>query len=136
MIKQTLQNHGAILALEFEFLKKSGEILVGLLSAEVINLENELCVLAVTTDITQRKQAEEVLRQSEAKYRELAQQEELLNSLSRAIRNSLDLDTILETVVNEIRNLLKIDRCHFLWFRADPEQPRSEERFSRNAETA
>jgi PAS domain S-box-containing protein len=122
-MRQLLQEQGTISSLEFEFCKKSGEIVVGLVSADIIDLENERCLLSVVTDITERKRAEEVLRQSEAKYRELAQQEELLNSLSRAIRNSLDLDTILETVVNEIRNLLEIDRCHFMWFRADPEQP-------------
>jgi PAS domain S-box-containing protein len=119
-LRQMLQTHGAIHSLEFEFCKKSGEIIVGLLSAEIINLENESCLLAVTTDITERKQAEEVLRLSEAKYRELAQQEELLNRLAKAIRNSLDLDQILETAVHEIRNLLNIDRCHFMWFHSVP----------------
>jgi urea transport system substrate-binding protein len=123
LIRQILEEKGAISGLEFEFYRKSGEILVGLLSAEIINFGDEPCLLAVTTDITERKRAEEVLRQSEAKYRELAQQEELLNRLARAIRNSLDLDTILETAVHEIRNLLEIDRCHFMWFRSDPEQP-------------
>ncbi len=120
-MRQILQEQGAIHSLEFEFCKKSGELVVGLLSAEVVNLSNELCLLAVTTDITQRKQDEEVLRLSEAKYRELAQQEELLNRLARAIRNSLELDTILETAVYEIRNLLDIDRCHFMWFQLLPE---------------
>lgn len=123
LIRQKLQENGAIYGLEFEFYRKSGETLIGLLSAEVIDFGDEPCLLAVTTDITERKRAEEVLRQSEAKYRELAQQEELLNRLARAIRNSLDLDTILETAVHEIRNLLEIDRCQFRWFRADWEQP-------------
>jgi PAS domain S-box-containing protein len=122
-MRQMLQESGVISNLEFEFCKKSGERLVGLLSADIINLGNEPCLLAVTTDITERKRAEEVLRQSEANYRELAQQEELLNSLAQAIRNSLDLDTILETAVHEIRNLLRIDRCHFMWLRLDAEQP-------------
>jgi PAS domain S-box-containing protein len=121
IIRQILQDDGAIHSLEFEFCKKSGEIVVGLLSAEIVNLEDQLYLLAVTTDITQRKQAEEVLRLSEAKYRELAQQEELLNRLAKAIRNSLDLDTILETAVHEVRNLLEIDRCHFMWFHVLPE---------------
>jgi PAS domain S-box-containing protein len=120
-IRKILQDYGSIHSLEFEFCKKSGEIVVGLLSAEIVNLEDELYLLAVTTDITQRKQAEEVLRLSEAKYRELAQQEELQNRLAKAIRNSLDLETILETAVHEIRNLLEIDRCHFMWFHFSPE---------------
>ena len=120
-IRQILQEQGSIHSLEFEFCKKSGEIVVGLLSAEIVNLEGQSYLLAVTTDITQRKQAEEVLRLSEAKYRELAQQEELQNRLAKAIRNSLDLDRILETAVHEIRNLLEIDRCHFMWFHFLPE---------------
>lgn len=120
-IREILRVEGSIHSLEFEFCKKSGEIVVGLLSAEIVNLEDELYLLAVTTDITQRKQAEEILRLSEAKYRELAQQEELQNRLTKAIRNSLDLDQILETAVQEIRSLLEIERCHFMWFHFLPE---------------
>ncbi|NEP14111.1 MAG: GAF domain-containing protein [Symploca sp. SIO2C1] len=53
----------------------------------------------------------------------LAQQAQLLNRLASQIRNSLDLDTILETAVTEIRDLLKIDRCMFIWYRSQTEQP-------------
>ena len=70
-------------------------------------------------DITERQQKEEELRQSEARYRELANRETLLNRLASQIRNSLDLDTILETAVIEIRNLLQLDRCFFFWHRPD-----------------
>jgi signal transduction histidine kinase/DNA-binding response OmpR family regulator len=70
-----------------------------------------------------RKQTEEKLRESETKFRLLAQREELLNHLAKQIRNSLDLNTILNTVVNEIRNLLEIHWCGFLWYRTDVEHP-------------
>ena len=73
-------------------------------------------LLAITEDITERKQAEAALRQSEAQLRELAQREELLNRVANQIRSSLDLDTILQTTVHEVRNLLQIDRCSFCWY--------------------
>jgi signal transduction histidine kinase len=76
----------------------------------------------VGTEI-ERQQAQEELRQSEANFRELAQREALLNRLASQVRRSLDLNTILETAVQEIRNLLEIDRCFFLWYRPDAEQP-------------
>ncbi len=75
------------------------------------------------TDITERKQVEEELRLSEARFRELAQREALLNRLANQIRHSLDLDTILETAVREIRDLLQIDRCLFIWYRPEAAQP-------------
>ncbi|HLO50756.1 MAG TPA: PAS domain S-box protein [Kamptonema sp.] len=82
-------------------------------SGQVIGL------IGLAVDVSDRKQAQLALQQSEIKFRKLAQQEELLNRLATQIRNSLDLDTILQTTVNEIRNLLQIDRCYFLWYRPE-----------------
>ncbi|MFE1743773.1 PAS domain S-box protein [Coleofasciculus sp. H7-2] len=84
-------------------------------------LENQIMV--IVRDITQRQQAEEALRQSEAQFRQLAQREELLNQLANLLRNSLDVNTILETAVEETRSLLQIDRCLFVWYRPFAEEP-------------
>ncbi|MEW5861226.1 MAG: PAS domain S-box protein [Cyanobacteriota bacterium] len=80
-------------------------------------------IMVIVRDITQRQQAEEALRQSEAQFRQLAQREELLNQLANLLRNSLDVNTILETAVQEIRSLLQIDRCLFVWYRPFAEEP-------------
>jgi signal transduction histidine kinase len=72
--------------------------------------------------LLERQHSVEELRQSEARFREIAQREALLNQLASQIRRSLDLNTILETAVHEIRNLLQIDRCFFLWYRPEPVQ--------------
>jgi len=71
----------------------------------------------------ERQQAEEELRLSEAKFRELAQRETLLNRLASQIRRSLDLSAILETAVQEIHSLLQSDRCVFVWYQSDEATP-------------
>ncbi|NJN62437.1 MAG: PAS domain S-box protein [Coleofasciculaceae cyanobacterium RL_1_1] len=76
----------------------------------------EKTIYAIARDISERKAAEVTLRQSEQKYRLLAQQEELINRITQQIRNSLDLDTILQTAVTAVRELLRVDRCNFFWY--------------------
>ena len=76
-------------------------------------------LIGLGVDVSDRKQVQLALQQSEIQFRQLAKHEELLNRLATQIRNSLDLDTILQTTVNEIRNLLQIDRCYFLWYRPE-----------------
>jgi len=56
---------------EIHFRKKSGEIMVGLYSAEVIDVGEDPCLLSLVNDITARKKTEEELRKSEERYRRL-----------------------------------------------------------------
>jgi len=50
---------------EAEFRMKSGEIRIWLMSADLIELNGEPCVLTALTDITERKQAEAAMRASQ-----------------------------------------------------------------------
>ncbi|MDJ1182847.1 PAS domain-containing sensor histidine kinase [Roseofilum casamattae] len=74
--------------------------------------------MALMQNITQRKRAEEAIRQSEARYREIAQREELINRLASQVRNSLELEQILEIAVGEIQSLLHVDQCLFSWYQS------------------
>ncbi|MEG4216820.1 PAS domain S-box protein [Microcoleus sp. Pol14C6] len=80
-------------------------------------------LLAVTEDITDRKRGEIALRRSEARLRQQAEREKLLNNLTTQIRNSLDFDSIIAVAVQEIRAFMQIDRCNFSWYRCDGEEP-------------
>jgi len=55
----------AIRGLEARFRMKNGESRVTMLSADVLTIDGEACILTALTDITDRKRAEEALRDSE-----------------------------------------------------------------------
>lgn len=57
-----LQRDGFCENLEADFVAKDGRVLTALMSAHVITVRGELCVLSVTRDITERKAAEIELR--------------------------------------------------------------------------
>jgi PAS domain S-box-containing protein len=81
-MKQQVQAQGTVANLEIEFRRKSGELFFGLLSAEVIELEDQSCLLTVITDITLIKQGSKALER-------LAEIGELASMIVHEIRNPL-----------------------------------------------
>lgn len=74
--RQTLDRilrEGEVHEEEFRFRTKSGEIRYGQLAAVSLLVGDQRCMLSTTRDITERKQAEELLRRSEANFRSLVQ---------------------------------------------------------------
>ena len=57
--------------LEFRFRKKNGESMVGLISAEQIEIDGNFCAIAIAVDVTESRRAEQALRESEELYRRL-----------------------------------------------------------------
>lgn len=86
-VMQLLRAEGAFRNREGSFRMKSGEIRVGLLSAEIIDLGGTPCVLYVFNDITERKRAEEALQVEQEKSERL-----LLNILPKMIADQLKQD--------------------------------------------
>ncbi|MFX1382457.1 MAG: PAS domain S-box protein [Promethearchaeota archaeon] len=72
-----LKEQGRIKNFEAEAVTKSGERLLMLLSAEIINLNNEPYLISTTIDISEHRKAEQKLRESEEKFRTIAEETEI-----------------------------------------------------------
>jgi light-regulated signal transduction histidine kinase (bacteriophytochrome) len=59
---QGLMEYGVVRNLEAQFQLKGGEVKTGLMSAAVITVNGEKCILSMTRDISERKRAEEEIR--------------------------------------------------------------------------
>lgn len=71
-LKERLMADGFIRNVECEFRTKTDQVLIGLVSAELIDLDGETCILGVVANITDRKQAERAVLESEARFRLIA----------------------------------------------------------------
>jgi PAS domain S-box-containing protein len=69
----TVQKKGRVVNREMEFRTKSGDVRVGSLSAELLEMRGTPCLVAILRDVTSTKRAEEALRRSEEHYRFLFQ---------------------------------------------------------------
>ena len=70
-LMQEIDGSGSMRNLEARFRLKNGEIRTGLMSANLIVLNRQPYVLAITKDIDKFKRAREALKESEEKYRKL-----------------------------------------------------------------
>ncbi len=69
-----LKKDSVIHNMEVRFCAKDGKIVFGLLSATLIQIKGEKVILSIARDISDRKQAEKQLYESEERYRSLVEQ--------------------------------------------------------------
>jgi PAS domain S-box-containing protein len=107
---QGLREHGGVTNLEASFRMKDGSIRTGLMSARVIQVNGETCILSITRDITERKLAEEQIKQLN---RDLEQR---AADLARALERQQELDRLqrefIQNVSHELRTPLALIRGH------------------------
>ena len=70
---ETLRTNGQVTNFEAHFRMKDGRTRVGLMSARIIEIDGQACILSITRDITNRRQANIELSESEERFRLLAE---------------------------------------------------------------
>ncbi len=102
---QILKKNGKVDAEEFEFRMKSGEIRTWLFSAEKIRIGGEPCIISITTDITERKQMEDELRQHRDNLEELVlERTNELTDTNRLLKHELEEREKAEQELRKAKN--------------------------------
>ncbi len=89
-----LRTDGAVNDLEAEFRRKDGSVTTGIMSARVMGIGGEPCILSVTRDISERKRIEDDIRRLNTELEERVQErtEELTVSNEELIESNLLLE--------------------------------------------
>lgn len=90
-IVRMIENKMPVNNIEVEFRDKNGSLKYGLLSAESIYLGEERCLLTVTTDITERKKAENEIRKARLEAEEANKaKSDFLSRMSHELRTPMN----------------------------------------------
>jgi PAS domain S-box-containing protein len=58
-----LSSSGKVKEIELQFRKKSGEVITGVFYSDLVTINNEMCILSVVIDVTDRKNLEDKLKE-------------------------------------------------------------------------
>ncbi|MGA3086491.1 MAG: PAS domain S-box protein [Thermodesulfobacteriota bacterium] len=72
VINELAQGHD-IQGVEYQFRDKTAKVFTGILSASLVTINNETCILSSINDITERKRAEAALWESEKYFKEITE---------------------------------------------------------------
>lgn len=89
---KTLLSEGECKNLEAKFRFKDGFERTGLMSAKIINVNNEVCILSVSRDISERIKAEAIIKKS------LLEKETLLRELYHRTKNNMQVISAILTL--------------------------------------
>jgi PAS domain S-box-containing protein len=84
-IRKITEENGYAKNIEIQMVARNGQIINGLFSAEQLTVNNEKCWLTVMVDVTEQKQAEEMLKAS------LREKEILLNEIHHRVKNNMQV---------------------------------------------
>jgi|GEM_PF-360151 len=101
LIKET----GRVHDVEIQVLTKDGRILDGLFSADTVTINDVPCLLTVMTDITERKQAQEVLKKHKKHLEELIEERtKELRIINEQLQLEITIHKNLEQTLEESRD--------------------------------
>lgn len=134
MINQ-INTQGFVRNQEYRFQRRTGDVRTVLYSAEQIEINGQTCILAVVNDITERKQAEEALRESETRFKTLIEQAadafyvididgRILDVNQQSCRSlGYNRQELLRLSAPDIQKQLSSDGFQTLWQRLVPGEP-------------
>ena len=96
---------------ELRILSRSGHYVVGeFIATPQTQRGSVISVLGIARDITDRKRAEENLKQSEENARQFAQENAIMAEIGRIISSTLSIEEVYERFAEEVRKLFPVDR--------------------------
>ncbi|HEX9011785.1 MAG TPA: PAS domain S-box protein [Holophagaceae bacterium] len=107
-LRAGLQREGRVVSMEASFRRKDGSVLTGLMSASLIEIDGEPCVLSITRDITElRAQARQLER--------LTRMYAALSQVNQAIVWSPDRDALLAKICEVMVEFGKFSMAWIGW---------------------